>query len=206
MPSTLTPTKTLDQTLFAWADVATANVTVGTAVDVSAKWAALVFVQLGRRSGSAFTAGWPNVRIEVSAESSGTDSWSPAVVFTPEVGSSIANTTLNGAVSAGASSFVVASATNIAAGDTLFLKGDTDAGNELVRVKSVSSTTITPEENVTNAHASGNAVTDQGVIFAPALIDLSAAARIRAVVDNANGGQTVAVQVKAVYLDSVGAT
>jgi hypothetical protein len=46
-------------------------------------------------------------------------------------------------------------------------------------------------------------VTDQAEIFC-AQIDLSAATRLRAVVDNANGGQTVAVQVLCVTADSIG--
>lgn len=200
--STTTINKTVGTSLVAWADVATANVSVGTALDVSTKLAATVFAQLGRRSGTAFTAGWPNIRIEASAKSSGNDAWVPIATFQPAVGASIANTTLNGAVSAGASSFVVTSGTNIAAGDVLFLKGDTDAGNELVRVKSVSGTTVTPEENVTNAHASGNALTDQAESYV-AQLDLTAISRLRAVVDNAGSGQTIAAQVLCVTGDSL---
>lgn len=189
------PAKTANRSLLAWADVATANVSVGTALDVSTYYGGVVYAQLGRRSGSAFTAGWPNVRIQASAKASGNDCWVDLVpAFQPQVGASIANTTLNGAVSAGATSFVVTSATNIAAGDVLFLKGDTDAGNELVKVKSVSGTTVTPWEAVTNAHSSGNAVTDQAEEYAAAL-DLTGVVRVRAVIDNASGGQTCAAQV-----------
>lgn len=199
---TTTPTKTADVSLSAWADIATANVTVGSAVDVSTRFAAGILVQIGRRSNSAFTAGWPNIRIEASAKSSGNDAWVPIWTYQPQVGSSIASTTLNGAVSAGATSIVVAAATNIAAGDILFLKGDTDAQNELVRVKSVSGSTVTLEEACTYAHASGNAVTDQAESVFPVL-GLSAYSRIRAVVDNAGSGQTCAVQVLMTRLDSL---
>ena len=74
----------------------------------------------------------------------------------------------SGAVSAGATSFVVSSATNIAVGDLLYL-GDSSAANwEIVRVKGVSGTTITPEEAVTFAHANGAAVTDQAETVSPA--------------------------------------
>ena len=96
--------KTSGLTLLAWADVATGAASVGTALDVSSKLAAGVFVRLARRSGSALTTGWPNVRLEASAKSSGNDAWTPLFVFQPPVGSSIANTTLSGAVSAGATS------------------------------------------------------------------------------------------------------
>jgi hypothetical protein len=198
-----TITKTVNNVLAAWADTATANVTVGSPLDVATKLAALVLIRMGRRSGSAFTAGWPNVRIEASAKSSGDDTWAPLFVFQPPVGASIANTTLNGAISAGATSCTVTSATNIADGDILYLGDSSSANWELVRVKDVSGTTVTFEEACTFAHENGAAVTDQGEIVA-AQLDLSAVTRLRAVVDNANGGQTVAVQVLAVTADSIG--
>lgn len=201
MPATIT--KTQGTSLLAWQDVATANVVVGSASDVSTKFAATIFVFLGRESGSAFTSGWPNVRIEGSAKSSGTDAWVPLVTFQMAIGSSIANTTANGAISAAASTFVVSSASNIAAGDLLFLKDSSTANYEIVRVKSVSGTTITPEENVTNAHASGQQITDQAETYV-AQIDLTAVGRIRAVCDNAGSGQSIAVQVLMVTGDSVG--
>jgi hypothetical protein len=87
------------------------------------------------------------------------------VVFTPAAGASIANTTLNGAVSAAASSFVVTANTNMAAGDVLFLGDSSTSNYELVHVKAVSGTTITPEENVTFAHANGAIVTDQAELY-----------------------------------------
>jgi len=198
-----TITKTQGTSLLAWQDIATANVVIGTAQDVSTKLAATVFVRVARRSGSAFTAGWPNIRIEASAKSSGTDSWAPLVVFQPAVGASIANTTLNGAVSAAAATFVVASATNIAAGDLLFLGDSSTANYELVRVKSLSGTTITPEEAVTYAHANSAIVTDQAELYVASL-DLTAVGRVRAVADNANSGQSISVQVLMVTADSIG--
>jgi hypothetical protein len=197
----VTPSKTIATSVLAWQDVATGAVALSAAIDVSTKWAAAFNVLLGRRSGTAFTAGWPNVRFEASGKSSGNDSWVPLFSYQMQVGANIANTTLNGAVSAGATSCVVTAATNIAAGDLLFLKGDTDAGNELVRVKGVSGTTVTFEEACTNAHASGNAVTDQAESTFPAF-DVSSYARVRVVADNANGGQTFAAQCLLTSMDS----
>lgn len=198
MPTT--PTKSLQTDLIAWQDVASAAQVIGSGLNVAAIWAAAVFIRLARATGSAFTAGWPNVRIEVSPNTSG-GPWAPIFSYQMALGASIANTTLNGSVSANASSFVVTSATNIAAGDILFL-GDSSASNyEIVRVKSVSGTTITPEENVVNAHANGALVTDQAEMVAPSL-DLSAYRQIRAVVDNAGSGQGIKAEVKLVTFDS----
>lgn len=194
-----TPTKTVNNSLVAWQDIATANVVISSAVDVSTYWGAAFQVRLGRKSGTAFTAGWPNVRIEASVQSSGNDHWVPLVPLQMQLGASIANTTLNGAVLAGATSFVVTAATNIAAGDILFLGHTTDTTKyELVRVKSVSGTTITPEEAVTYAHDNTAPVTDQAEMYFPA-VDLSTYSRVRAVVDNAGSGQTIAAEILATY-------
>lgn len=197
--------KTQGTSLLAWQDIATTNVVVGSAVDVSTKLAATVFAWLGRNpAAGAFTAGWPNIRIEVSAKSSGTDAWIPVATFQPAVGATLANTTLNGAVLANASSFVVTANTNIAAGDILYLGHTTTPANyELVRVKGVSGTTITPEENVTNAHDTTAVVTDQAEMYM-AQIDLTGVGRIRAVCDNANSGRTISVQVLMVTGDAIG--
>lgn len=194
MALTVKPSKTQDQTLVAWQDIATANVVVGSALDVSLAFAAAIAIRIARRSGTAFSLGSPTVRLEGSNKSSGNDQWIPLFPVTPAVGSSIVNTTLNGAVSAGASSFVVTANTNIGAGDVLFLGDSSTANYELVRVKSVSGTTITPEENVTFAHANAAIVTDQAEVFFPA-IDLAPYGRVRAVIENYSG-QSISAQVK----------
>lgn len=199
--ATITPNKTANASLLAWQDIATANVIVGSAQDVSAKYAAAFSVKIARRSGTAFTAGWPNIRIEASGKTSGTDDWIPIVQLQPAIGVSVANTTLNGAVSAAATSFVVTSATNIAAGDILFLGDASTANYELVRVKSLSGTTITPEEAVTYAHANAAIVTSQPEIYFPA-VDLTPYVRVRAIGDNANSGQSISVEVTMTTNDS----
>lgn len=199
-----TPSKTGDATFLAWQDIASAGQAIATALDVSTKLGAFLLLQLGRGTGAAFTAGWPNFRVEGSPNASGTYGWVPLATFQPAVGASIANTTLNGAVLAGATSFVVAAATNIAVGDVLFLGHTTDATKyELVRVKAVSGTTITPEEAVTYAHDTGALVTDQAEVYA-CEIDLSGIKRLRVVADNAGSGQAIKAAVTYSTWDSIG--
>jgi hypothetical protein len=200
--ATSTVNKTQGTALLAWQDVATGNVVIGSAVTVDTKLAATVFCRLGRRTGTAFTAGWPNIRIELSAKSAGNDEWVPVATFQPAVGATIASTTLNGAVAAGATTFVVTSATNILAGDVLFLSDSSAANYEIVRVKAVSGTTVTPEEAVTDAHVTASIVTDQAEVYV-AQVDLTAVGRIRAVADNASGGQAISVEVLMVTGDSL---
>jgi hypothetical protein len=197
------PNKTANRSLFAWADIASAAVSIGTPLDVSTLFEMAVAIRFGRRTGSAFTAGWPNIRIEGSVKSSGDNSWSPLFSYQPPIGASIVNTTLNGAVSAAASTFVVTSATNIAVGDLIFL-GDTTASNyEVVRIKAVSGTTITPEDAIVNGHANAAIVTDQADIVG-GIVNLGSYQRVRAVVDNSGSGQAISVEVLAGTLDSVG--
>ena len=201
MPSTMNKTQGIS--VLAWQDIATGAVVLSAAQDVSTKFSASFFVQLGRNSGSAFTSGWPNIRIEASAKVSGDDTWTPVTIFQPAVGASIAATTLNGAISAGASSCVVTSAANIAIGDMLFLGHTTTPANyELVRVKGVSGTTITFEEACTKAHDNTAVVSDQAERYT-ASIDVSSYGRLRVVVDNANSARTIYVAVDMVTGDSV---
>jgi hypothetical protein len=190
-------TKNINTALLAWQDSNTGNVVLGTEVNCATFYAASFGIRIGRRTSTAFTGGWPNIRIEASPEASG-GGWIPLYVYQPAVGASIANTTLNGSVNANAANFVVASASNIAAGDILFL-GDSSFNTntttyELVRVKSVSGTTITPEEPVVNAHPNSAIVSDQAEMSFPA-ISLLPYSRLRAVGDNANGGQAWAFEV-----------
>lgn len=202
MSTATTPSKSYGgSAAIAWADISSGAQSISSVIDVSTVHAIEFFIRLARRSGSAFTAGWPNVRIEASGKSSGNDSWVPLWTYQMMVGASIANTTLNGAVSAAATTFTVTSATNISVGDVLYL-GDTSTANwELVRVKGVSGTTITPEDAVTYAHANSAAVTDQAEMVSPVL-GCQTYKRLRVVVDNAGSGQTMAAEVLYSTLDN----
>lgn len=205
--ATTTLTKTAGSTAISWAngDLASAAQYISGAFSVATAYAVAFDIQVARRTGTAFTSDWPKVRIESSAKASGNDAWSPAYTFVMPVGASIANTTLNGAVSAGATTCVVTSATNIAIGDVLFLGHTTTPANyELVRVKLVSGTTVTFEEACAYAHDTGAQVTDQAEKPAPVVIDCAAYTRLRVICDNANSGQAAACQVLYTTLDSIG--
>jgi len=199
------PVKTQDISLLAWVAVPTATAVMSSVLDLiaaPAKFAATIFVYLGRQSGSAFTTGWPNIRISASPKSAGNDAWVPLDIYRPFEGLNIVNTTLNGAIIAGATSCIVTSATGIAAGDLLFLGDASSANWEIVRVLSVSGTTINFEEACTYAHGNGAQVTDQADIY-QFNVDAMAYGRLRVVADNASGGQTFAVRVLAITGNSV---
>ena len=197
----LTPVKTVQTALAAWQDVASAAQAISSAFNCATTWAASFGVRIARRTGTAFTAGSPNVRIEASIAASGNNSWIPLLTLQPAVGATIGNTTLNGAVTAGATTFVVAASTNFAAGDIVFLGDAATANYELVRIKSISTVTFTPEEAVVNAHANAAIVTSQAFMAFPA-IDLSPYVRVRAVLDNVGSGQNTSMEVQITTFDS----
>lgn len=197
-----TPTKTVQTTLLAWQTLALNTQVISNTFNCSSIWSAAIGISIVRSSGTAFTAGWPNIRIEASKKQSPDNaSWIPLFVYQPAVGSSIANTTLNGAVSANAANFVLAANTNVAIGDLLFLGDAANANFEICRVKSISTNTITPEQNVVNAHANSSQVTDQAEIAFPS-VDLKEYVQLRAVADNAGNGVGIGVEVTLTTFDS----
>jgi hypothetical protein len=196
------PVKTQGVVLLPWTAVTTGNNLLSSALNCASKFAVSVFIYLGRQSGTAFSAGWPNIRITASAASSGNDSWIPLATFRMAEGASIANTTLTAPVLAGDLTVPVAATTNIAVGDLIFLGALSSANWEIVRVSGVIANTLILEEPCTYAHANGSQVTDQAEI-AVYSFDLMSYARIRAEMDNCAGGQTVAIRVLAITGDSV---
>lgn len=190
-----------------WQDVTNTNQVVGSDIVVNngstiRERSVRFLAKLGRRSGTAFTAGWPNVRFEASTTDSGNLDWFPLYTHVMAVGASIANTTLSAGASPG-TSITVAAATNVGIGDTIFIAGNTAAENEIVRVRTAPGTTITLESGtpLVAAKNSGNQVTDQAEIVS---FDFNCQTlrRVRAIVDNANGGQTVAVEVSHAFFDA----
>jgi hypothetical protein len=198
-------TKTIATVCTDWAaayanDTQTGHTAIQT---VTNKLAASFGIALARSTGSAYTSG-PRVRIEASYHGSDNSSWRQLDSMQMAVGASIANTTLNGAVSAGATSCVVTSATNITVGDNLFLGHTTTVANyEIVRVKSVSGTTVNFEEACINAHDSGAQVTDQAETYSFGPYDLSTFARVRVILDNMGSGQGVYFRSTMNTLDSI---
>lgn len=204
MSTTSTLTKTIGTVITDWATAYANDTQTGhTAIQtVTSKLATSFSIELARSTGSAYTLG-PRVRIEVPYHDSNNQGWRQFDAIQMAVGASIANTTLNGAVSAGATSCVVASATGIAYGDLLFLGDASPANYEIVRVKSVSGTTVNFEEACTNGHTTGAQVTDQAELYSLGPYDLSSFARVRVILDNMGSGQGVYYRCIMNTLDSV---
>jgi hypothetical protein len=203
--TTSTATKTQGGVLLAHTQQASGAVTVGSAVDVSAKFAAKVFVKMGRTVATAL-GNEVAFRLEASAKASGNDEWYPIYEWTSATGKTACNaTTLNGATTAGNATSVLASGTGFTAGDKLYFRETGTPGNsEWSRVQSIASATVTFEEVQTRNHTSGITVTDYAELFSLD-VDCSAIGRLRLVVDSASNatGQVVDVIAWIITLDSI---
>jgi hypothetical protein len=198
----MTPTKTVQTALLALQSVASNSVAVGAALDVANFLGATIGIRFGRRTASALTSP-AIVRIEYSFATSGDSKW---LVKEQRASSIVAaeSEAVSGTVNAGTNVITVASTTNLAAGDLIYIDNGTIANSEWGRVKSiVSNTSVTIEDNLTNAQTSST-LYDQADIFAAITLDLTSIKRIRAVCDGSGTGQAVAVEVLCTTFDSIG--
>jgi hypothetical protein len=191
-----TPTKTANQTLLQLQSVAASTVLIGTAVDVSTIWAATVFARFGRRAATAAGAG-VNIRIEGSPKAFGTSThWFPLAILTTNFAACEAEA-VSGTVNSGQKVVTVASTTNLAAGDVIFIDNGTIGLSEWGRVKSISSnTSVTIEDDLVNAQT-GSTLYDAAEIYAPIKLDLTDIGQIRVVDDGSLFTQAHAIEVLA---------
>jgi hypothetical protein len=195
-----TITKTQGTSLLSLQSVASNTVVISSAQDVSTKLAATVFIHFGRRATTALTEGM-EFRIEASSKSSGDGHWYPLAVFKTRT-EAAESEAVSGTVSSGTNVITVASTTNLAAGDIIYIDNGTIGNSEWGRIKSISTnTSVTIEDNLVNAQT-GATIYDRAEMFA-ASIDLSAVGRLRLVADGRNTGQAVAVEATMVTADSI---
>lgn len=184
------PAKTLSVVLLSPQTISNNSRAVGTAVDVSGVHSLGATMWIGRGNGTAHASPWAQIVIEGCPSATDDSMFSPIASLLMPAGASIANTTTNGTISAAATLFVVTSATNIAAGALLYVGDSTAANWEIVRVQSVSSTTITIDGAFQFAHATGQVVTSQAERVAIPAVDITGVARVRVACLN-QSGQTV---------------
>lgn len=193
-------TKTANTSLLSLQSVASNTVALGSPVDVSSKFAALIGIHFGRRTTSALTVGG-KVRIEGSYKSSGDGHWFPLAEFQSAIAAAESEA-VSGTVNAGTNVITVASTTNLTVGDLIFIDNSTIGNSEWGRIKAVSTnTSVTIEDNLVNAQT-GSTIYDNAEIFTVAL-DLTAVIRIRAVADFSGTGQACAIEVTMATADSL---
>lgn len=142
------------------------------------------------------------MRVDGSTKASpGNGDWIPLYSYPVGQGASVAKTTLNGATSVGASTFVVTSATGLAVGNLVFLGDASTANYELCEILAISSTTITPKYTLQKAHSNGATVSNQAEWVFPK-IGLQEVVAVRAIADNTNGGVTFSTEVSMITFTS----
>lgn len=197
-----TLSKTDGISLLSLQSVASNSVVIGSATDVSTKFAATIGIHIGRRATSALTNPMI-IRIEGSTESSGDGYWFPLTSPLSSDTAACESEAVSGTVNSGTNVITVASTTNLTAGDLVYIDNGTIANSEWGRVKSiVSNTSITIEDNLRNAQT-GSTIYDTANIFNAVQVDLTAVKRIRVVADGSGTGQAVAVEVRMVTGDSI---
>lgn len=194
--------KTAGTSVLSLQTVTSGSVAISSAIDVSTKIAATLFVHFGREATTALTVG-TQIRIEASSEASGGGYWYPLFIYTSDVATSETEA-VTGTVSSGTNVITVASTTNLTAGDIIFIQNGTIGNSEWGRIKSiVTNTSVTIEDNLANAQT-GSTLFDQAQIFRAVEINCRALTRLRVVVDNTGSGQSIAVEAKMVTADSFG--
>lgn len=185
-------TKTAATSVISLQSLASNTVVTSSAVDVSTKFGATIFIHFGHRTASALTSG-VEFRVEASAKSSGDGFWWPLASFKTQVTAAEAEA-VSGTVSSGTNVITVASTTNLAVGDIIYIDNGTIGNSEWGRIKSVSTnTSVTIEDNLVNAQT-GATIYDQAEMFV-AQLDLTSVVRLRVVADGSNTGQATAIEV-----------
>lgn len=199
--------KTAGTSVLALQSIATATTVISSAIDVSTKLAATLFIHWGRRSATALTKSL-TVRVEGSATASGNNNWFPIAQYASLI-AAVNLEAVSGTAAAGQAVILMASTTGFNVGDVVFCDNTTIANSEWGRIITVTTnTSITLEDNLTFAqtgstvYPSGAAVypTDEGIISA--MIDLTAITRLR-VVAGSQTAQAMAIEVLMVTGDTV---
>ncbi len=205
--STSTLNKTADITLLALQQVAAAGVVVGAWQDVATKVGpARVNIHFGRRATGANT-GQVRFRLEVSSKASGEGHSFPLYeTSTVEAATACESEAATSTNASGQKVIGMASTTNLVAGDIVYIENTTVGNSEWGRIASVSlNTSITLEDNLSNAQSAGAATIFDRAEFISFEVDIAAATRIRLVADGASGPTTQgwAVQAEMITVDSV---
>lgn len=197
---------TIGSALLAHTVISSGTITPGASFNVAGKIAGLISVMLGRTATTALTNEFL-LKFQVSMEASGDENWRTRYEFTTASGkTACVAPTLNGSTSAGATTFVVSSATGLAKGSKLYLRETgTPGDSEFCEIKDISGTTVTPMDPLTRAHTNGITITSLAELPAPWTESFAGVKRCRIVGDGGTNtsGQTVDLVVKINTLDSV---
>lgn len=197
-----TPTKTLGTNVLTMQSVTAGSLVVGSAVDVSTLFSALLAIRFGRGATTALTAG-VTFNVQWSSTASDDYGWNSYLVQ-PIVSETTAaeSEAVTGTVSATATAITMASTTNLTVGEWISIINGTAANSEIRQIKAVTTNTSVTVDAIQNAQT-GATVYDQAQVI-PVYLDLRHIKRIRLVVDAVGAGQVTYCSAALNSLDEVG--
>jgi hypothetical protein len=199
MTSISTPSKTQGTSLLSLQSIAANNTVVGTEVDVTGKFAGVIFIHFGRTTTTAPGSG-VSFRIEVADKASGGNHWYPLtnVITNIAACNGPTNTSTSGAAQ------TVSSNTGFVAQDICCIAPTTVANTEWARLVSISGSVLTMEETIAGSHTTGNTYNKAEMYAIP--LDLSGIGRLRVVADGSAHNQAFRCEAFLNTLDSVSST
>lgn len=201
-----TISKTQGTSLLTLQTCASAAVVLGSAVDVSTKLAAMVFIHVGRTIATALTNG-VKIRVEASSKSTLDGHWYSVAEFQTGVTVSTTTATLTTATTAADTVLPMTATAGIVIGDKVYIReAGAETNSEFGRVKLVTSnTSITIEDGTLFNHTITTTKIWSQAEFFVAQLDLTAIGRLRVVVDCASAlsGQTIVAEAHMVTGDSI---
>ncbi len=202
---TSTPTKSTSvQTAVALQELTAApRQTHSPDINVATAWAASFWIRIGRIVTAALTLP-VTVRIEGSPSASGDDDWQ--VIASLQSGTAAAESeALTATEPVGEVTLAMASTTNLAAADPIYIKNLTVANSEFRRICNVAAgVSITIEDGLRCQQDAANSVVfDQADIFPALTISTEGYKRLRVYVDGCQAGQNFAVDAKYILFESV---
>ncbi len=173
-------------------------------IDVSTAIAATFFARIGRTETTAFTLP-AIIRIEGSPSTSGDADWQAiASLVSGTAAAESENMTATEPI--GETVLAVASTTNLAYPDVVFIEHTTFGNSEFRRINKITTnTSVEIEDGLANEQTNASVIKDQADIFPPLVLDMleSGAKRLRVVVDGAGAAVNFAVEVKYVLTTKV---
>lgn len=193
--------KTQGTSVLSLQSVSANSVLISSAIDVSTKIAGSLFIHFGRQSATAAGAG-VRIRIEASSKSSADGQWYPLAMFETNF-AAVESEAVSGAVNSGTNVITVASTTNLAANDIIFINNGTIGNSEWGRIKSISTNaSVTIEDNLVNAQT-GATIYDGAEMYV-ANLKLESIGRLRVVADGSSFTQAFAIEAYIITTDSIG--
>lgn len=193
--------KTQGTSVLSLQSVSANSVLISSAIDVSTKIAGSLFIHFGRQSATAAGAG-VRIRIEASSKSSADGQWYPLAMFETNF-AAVESEAVSGTVNSGTNVITVASTTNLAANDIIFINNGTIGNSEWGRIKSISTNaSVTIEDNLVNAQT-GATIYDGAEMYV-ANLKLESIGRLRIVADGSSFTQAFAIEAHIITTDSIG--